>query len=369
MTRGLILNRSKLDREIFGTLKNGESVEAITLCNGNGMIVRVISYGASIQSVCVPDRAGNFADVMTGYSTLEDYVSKPQFFGSTVGRVANRVANARFGLNGIDYRVPANDGPNSLHGGTCGFDKVNWMIVDCDEAQLSVSLQYISPDGDQGYPGTLTTIATYSLTDDNMLTVHYRATTDAPTVVNLSNHAYWNLNGEGSPHGALDHELTIYAEHYLPVGAQLIPIGERRNVGGSAFDFRQPKPINSQLRDACEEQIAFGRGYDHNWIVAEQPLQHPRPVALLEDPHSGRTMTVLSNQPGLQFYSGNFFDGSTSGKAGKFYRMGDAIALEPQQFPDAANQPSFGSIELNPGETYLNIISWRFGVADKGELQ
>jgi aldose 1-epimerase len=354
-----------LSRDNFGELADGTAVEAITLANSSGMTVRIISFGASIQAVEVADRNGIFADVTTGYRTLDEYVSQPQFFGSTVGRFANRLKNARFSLGGKEYVVPSNDGRNSLHGGSQGFDKVNWEVVDCSEPDLSVTLRYVSKDGDQGYPGTLTTFARYSLDDDNKLTVEYHATTDAPTIVNLSNHAYWNLTGEGSQHDAMDHLLTIHADRFLPVDAELIPTGERRNVAGSAFDFRSPKPIRVHVRDAADAQIAFGRGYDHNWIVGETPSREPRPMAHLEDPHSGRTMTLLSNQPGLQFYSGNFFDGSTSGKAGQFYRMGDAIALEPQQFPDTPNQPNFGSVALHPGQTYANIISWRFGVSGK----
>jgi aldose 1-epimerase len=359
------LHAPQLNRHNFGTLPDGTAVEAIKLSNSAGMSVCIISFGASIQAVEVADKNGDFADVTTGYRTLDEYISRPQFFGSTVGRVANRLNNARFSLGGKEYVVPANDGPNSLHGGSQGFDKVNWDVVDCNEDDLSVTLGYVSKDGDQGYPGTLTTFARYSLGDDNSLTVEYRATTDAATIVNLSNHAYWNLAGEGSQHDAMDHLLTIYAEDFLPVDAKLIPTGERRNVAGSAFDFRMPKPIRTHVRDADDEQIGFGRGYDHNWIIGARPSDDLRPMANLEEPHSGRTMTLLSNQPGLQFYSGNFFDGSTSGKAGKFYRMGDAIALEPQQFPDTPNQPEFGSIELHPGQTYSNIISWRFGVAGK----
>jgi aldose 1-epimerase len=357
------LHARKLSRDNFGELADSTAVEAITLTNSTGMSVSVISFGASIQAVEVADRNGIFADVTTGYQTLDEYISQPQFFGSTVGRFANRLKNGRFSLGGKEYSVPANDGRNSLHGGSQGFDKVVWDVVDCNEHDLSITLRYVSKDGDQGYPGTLTTFAKYSLSDDNKLTVEYRATTDAPTIVNLSNHAYWNLAGEGSQYDAMDHLLTIYADAFLPVDAELIPIGERRHVAGSAFDFRTPKPIRTDLRDANDEQIAFGRGYDHNWIVGEAPSNEPQPVAHLEDPYSGRTMTLLSNQPGLQFYSGNFFDGSTSGKAGKFYRMGDAIALEPQQFPDTPNQPDFGSVELHPGQIYSNIISWRFGVA------
>lgn len=354
-------------REVFGTLANGDVVEVITLFNACGMSVRIITYGASIQSVSVPDMNGTFADVTAGYARLEEYVEQPQYFGSTVGRVANRIAKARFSLNDVVYRVPANDGANSLHGGTLGFDKVNWQIVETAEDHCSVTLQLVSPDGDQGYPGTLTVKARYSLDQSNALTVEYRATTDARTVVNLSNHAYWNLGGDGSQHNATDHLLTIHADHYLPVDAELIPTGEWRSVDNSVFDFRTPLPITKHVRDANDAQIGFGHGFDHNWIVADAVSDTPRPLAYLEDPRSGRTMTLLSNQPGLQFYSGNFFDGTTTGKTGKFYRIGDAIALEPQQFPDSPNQPSFPSIELNPGQVYSNIIMWRFGVINSGK--
>lgn len=331
------------------------------MTNAQGMSVTIITYGASIQALSVPDVHGHFDDVTTGYATLDDYIAMPQFFGSTVGRVANRIAGARFSLDGKEYAVPANDGRNSLHGGEVGFDKVNWSVKACDEATLSVTLSHFSPDGDQGYPGNLTVMATYQLHQDNALSVHYRATTDSPTCVNLSNHAYWNLGGEGACHDAMDHLLMINAEHYLPVDNRLIPTGERRRVDGTAFDFRTANPIRDHVRDVEDEQLRHGRGYDHNWVIDEATAAEPRLLATLEDPYSGRTMKLLSNQPGLQFYSGNFFDGSTAGKSGKSYRMGDAIALEPQMFPDAPNQTSFSPVTLRPGEFYENIIIWQFG--------
>jgi len=347
----------------FGTLDNGDVVKRIELANDNGMSVGIITYGASLQSVCIPDRHGAFADVAAGYSTLGDYVRKPQYFGSTVGRVANRLAKARFTLDGEDYVVPANNGSNSLHGGPQGFDKVNWTVL--HKSDRSVTMQYVSPDGDQGYPGTLTVSATYALDAGNDLSVHYRATTDAPTVVNLSNHVYWNLGGEGAADGAMDHRLTIHADHFLPVDRELIPTGELRHVEGSLFDFRLGKVIGDDVGKMDDEQLGFGQGYDHNWVISSGVAAAPRPVAELIDPRSGRAMTLRSNQPGLQFYSGNFFDGTTSGKAGKFYCRGDAIALEPQQFPDAPNQPSFASIVLRPGETYSNMIIWQFGLMEE----
>ena len=223
----------------------------------------------------------------------------------------------------------------------------------------SVTLRYVSPDGDQGYPGTLTMTATYSI-DGDTLSVEYLATTDRTTIVNLSNHVYWNLAGEGAPDGAMNHVLTIPAEYYLPTDAGAIPTGEIRPVAGTPFDFRRPMAIGARVRDASDQQIVLGRGYDHNWVVARAPSAEPRLLARVEEPVSGRVMEIISNQPGLQFYSGNFIDATTIGKAGRLYRMGDGIALEPQMFPDTPNQPQFGSIRLDPGETYRNVISWRF---------
>lgn len=347
-------------REPFGSAE-GTAVEAITLTNAHGMRVRIISYGAGIQSVIVPDRDGNFADVALGHGRLQPYLDQPQYMGSTVGRVANRIAAGRFRFDGADCQVPVNNGPNSLHGGDKGFDKIVWDVLGTsEEGAASVTLGLVSPEGDQGYPGTLTVTATYSLGDDNALTLEYRAATDRPTLVNLSNHAYWNLAGEGAAEGAMGHRLTIFADHYLPTDATAIPTGEFRPVEGTPFDFRSPHLIGARVRDAGDEQIRLGRGYDHNWVVSRAVAPEPRLVARVEEPGSGRVMELLSNQPGLQFYSGNFLDGSSAGKAGHLYRMGDAIALEPQLFPDTPNQPAFGSARLDPGESYRNVIIWRF---------
>jgi aldose 1-epimerase len=351
-------------RARFGALPDGGTVEAITLAGPGAMRATILSYGASIQSLLVPDRHGTLADVALGHATLEPYLDQPQYIGSTVGRVANRIASGRFALDGREHRVPVNNGANSLHGGAEGFDKRNWSVLDCDAR--SVTLRLVSPDGDQGYPGTLTVTATYALADDNSLSVDYRAATDRPTIVNLSNHAYWALAGEGDEAGAMGHLLTIPADHYLPTDGGAIPTGEMRAVEGGAFDFRRPTAIGARVRDAADEQIRFGRGYDHNWVIDRTVAAEPRLLARLEDPAFGRVMEVLSNQPGLQFYSGNFLDGTTSGKAGRLYRMGDAVALEPQMFPDTPNRPDFGSLRLEPGETYRNIIVWRFSTSRGG---
>jgi aldose 1-epimerase len=347
-------------RAPFGKLPDGQAVEAVTLSNRNGMQARIISYGASIQSLLVRDRHDELADVALGNATIQGYLDHPAFMGATVGRVANRIANGRFTLNGKTYQVPVNNGPNALHGGPKGFDKVNWKVVEVkDGPSASVTLRYVSPDGEMGFPGTVTVTATYALDENDTLSVEYRATTDKTTVVNLSNHAYWNLSGEGSG-TAMDHLLTIPADHYSPTDATAIPTGEFKPVEGTVFDFRKPTAIGERVRDASDQQIAFGRGYDHNWVVARELSREPRLLARVEDPKSGRIMKVLSNQPGIQFYSGNFLDATTSGKAGQLYREGDAIVLEPQMFPDTPNRPEFGSVKLEPGQTYRNLIIWQF---------
>lgn len=352
------------ERSDFGQMPDGRVVSAITLTNGSGMTVRIIALGAAIQSVIVPDRDGRPADVALGYPTLDGYLADPQYFGATVGRVANRIAQGRFELDGKTYQLPVNNGPNSLHGGVTGFDKVLWDVVAIEAGDSpSVTLRYVSPDGDQGYPAELTATATYSLNDQNELSVDYRATTDAPTIVNISNHGYWNMAGEGASAGAMGNLLTIPADEYSPTDATAIPTGEFRKVDGTAFDFRTATPVGARVRDAADEQIRFGRGYDHNWVISRERSAEPRMIALLEDPVSGRTMEVISDQPGLQFYSGNFFEGTIVGKSGRLYRMGDAIVLEPQMFPDTPNQPAFGSVRLDPGQEYQNRMVFRFSTS------
>jgi aldose 1-epimerase len=311
--------------------------------------------------VIAPDRAGKPGDIVLGYDTLAGYVAKPNFFGATVGRVANRIAKGQFTLDGKSYQTPVNDGPNALHGGTKGFDKVVWTVVSATGgAKPQVTLRYVSPDGDQGYPGTLTTTATYSLDDKGDLAADYSATADKATVVNLSNHTYWNLNGEGSVAGAMGLRMMIPAAAYTPTDSTAIPTGEFRPVAGTPFDFRTPTVIGLRVRDGQDEQLRFGRGYDHNWVVTRTKPKAMQLMARVEDPLSGRVMEVLSDQPGIQFYSGNFLDGTITGKAGHIYREGDSIVLEPQMFPDTPNRPDFGSVRLAPGQTYANHIVFRF---------
>lgn len=342
----------------FGRLPSGDAVTAVSLRNRGGLAVRLISYGASIQSVVVPDRQGMLAEISLGHGDLQPYLDFPQYAGSIVGRVANRIARASFALDGKVYKLAVNDGNNTLHGGHRGFDKVNWKVErigdDC------VTFTHTSPDGDEGFPGTLEVEATYRLDDSNRFSAEYCATTDAPTLVNLSNHAYWNLAGAGGGRSAMRHLLTIAADHYLPVHADLIPTGELRPVGGTVFDFREPAAIGDRVRAGSEAQLRTGRGFDHNWVLSDFQRDHTRFVAKLEDPWSGRCMVIDSNQAGLQFYSGNFLDGTTTGHGGWLARMGDFVALEPQGPPDAANQPHFGSIRLEPGSIYRNVIGWTF---------
>jgi len=352
----------------FGKLQDGSPVTAITLSNA-GMTARIINYGAILQSVVVPDRAGRRADVALGYADMTGYIKAPNYFGATVGRYANRIKGATFSIGGKAYRLAANNGPNALHGGVAGFDKHLWQIVDTASGPTAhVTLRYVSPDGEEGYPGTLTATATYSLNERDELTVDYRATTDKPTIVNISNHAYWNLAGEGSGRSILDQLLTIPADSYTPVDDTQIPTGEFRSVAGTPFDFRTPKPIGRDIRNGHDTQLMTGRGYDHNWVIGRQPAAAPRLVARVEEPRSGRILEILSAEPGIQFYSGNFLDGSVVGKMGHIYRQGDGLALEPQLFPDTPNRPDFGSARLDPGQTYENHIVYRF-ITTKSNLE
>lgn len=354
-------------RFVFGRLPDGRMVPAVTLTNAHGISATVITYGATLQSVIMPDRNGRRADVTLGYDNLRQYLEKPQYFGATVGRFANRIAKGRFTLDGKTYQLPVNNGPNSLHGGTAGFDKVLWAITSVRRGPTaSVTLRYVSRNGDQGYPGTMTVDATYSLDEKNNLTIDYRATTDKPTIVNISNHSYWNLQGEGSAGGAMGHIVTIPAETYLPTDATSIPTGVFEPVAGTAFDFRAPQAVGARVRNATESQIVFGRGYDHNWVIGRKVTPTLHLMARVREPVSGRGFELWSNQPGLQFYSGNFLDGTSSGKSHRLYREGDAIVMEPQIFPDTPNQPAFGSARLAPGEIYHNVISYRLTSGQAG---
>ena len=344
-------------RAVFGHLPDGRAVEAVTLANAQGMSATVIAYGATLQSVIVPDRAGQFADVTLGHAGLAEYLAQTAYFGASVGRVANRIAGGRFVLDGREYRVPCNNGPNALHGGPRGFDSALWDIAALGDAPCPfVRFAHTSPDGDQGFPGTLSVSVEYALGEDGALAITYRATTDRPTIVNLTNHAYWNLAGEGSDGGAMDHVLTIPADHFLPTDAAAIPTGDFAAVAGTPFDFRRPRVIGEGVGETGYEQIRIGNGYDHSWVIARDRADAPRLLARLAHPASGRVLEVHSTEPGVQFYSGNSLDGSPVGKGGRAYRRGDGVALEPQMFPDTPNRPEFGAIRLDPGEEYCHRI-------------
>jgi aldose 1-epimerase len=348
----------------FGKLADGTPVEAVTLSNNHGMKLRVLAWGAALQELVVPGRKGP-ADVVLGYDDMTGYLKASNYFGATVGRYANRIAKGRFTLDGTAYQLATNDGPNALHGGAHGFDKHLWTIakVDSGPDSATATLTYTSVDGEEGYPGTMTVTATFTLTETNELHVDYRATSDKPTIANITNHSYFNLGGAESGRSATDAVLTIPAASYTPVDATLIPTGELRSVGGTPFDFRTPRRIADRVRDGRDEQLRIGRGYDHNWVVSRAPVSGLHLMAKVSDPISGRTMEVLSNQPGVQFYTGNFLDGTATGKAGVIYRQGDGICFEPQVFPDTPNKPGFGSARLDPGQIYEDRIVYRFSIA------
>ncbi|MHA6719081.1 aldose epimerase family protein [Sphingomonas sp. RS6] len=352
-------------RANFGTLPDGRAVEAITLTNSHGMRATIINYGAILQSLSVPDRAGKSEDVTLGYNDMKGYLVAPNYFGATVGRYANRIKGATFAIDGKTYTLAKNNGPNALHGGPQGFDKRLWTVEKVSDGDTpSVTLRYVSADGEEGYPGQLTVTATYSLNEKNELSVDYRATTTKPTIVNITNHSFFNLAGEASQRSIYDHLVTIPAETTTPVDKTLIPTGELRPVEGTPFDFRKATPIGARIRDGRDPQIVFGQGYDENFVIAKAPSTQPMLHARVEDPSSGRVMEILSNQPGVQFYTGNFLDGTAIGKSQHAYRQGDGLALEPQLFPDTPNQPAFGSARLNPGQTYHNVIVYRFSTTN-----
>jgi len=347
-----------------GTLKDGTAIEAVTLSNAHGVSARILSYGATLQSLMGPDRNGKIADVMLGYDDLASYVDHPNFFGVTVGRFANRIAGGRFTLDGKAYQLPLNDKVNSLHGGGKGFDKVAWKIVSATNGPTAtLVLGYRSPDGDSGYPGNLDVTVTYTLDEAGNLGIAYDAKTDKPTIVNMTNHGIFDLGGEGSAMGAYGHRLTIPAKAITPVDDKLIPTGTLQPVAGTVFDFRNSRIVGEGIRDGRDQQIRYGHGYDHNFALDKGLTAKPELAARLEDPVSGRVLEVLTTEPGVQFYTGNFLDGTFIGKKGHLYRMGDGIALEPQKFPDAPNKPNFVSARVDPGKPYHHAMIYRLSVA------
>jgi aldose 1-epimerase len=345
----------------YGTLPGGEGVTLVTLRNTGGIEVDVISYGGIITRLVTPDAKGQQGDIVLGLDNLEDYVSSNPYFGALIGRYGNRIAGGQFTLDGKTYTLDTNDGKNHLHGGVQGFDKKNWnMSPFVTETSAGVVLTLTSPDGDQGYPGELKARVTYELTNDNDLDMRFSATTDKPTIVNLTQHSYFNLAGKGD---MLGHELMIDAGFITPVGEGLIPTGEILPVDGGPFDFRQAKPIGHDI-GADDEQMALGLGYDHNYVLKNAADDELVLAARVTEPGSGRVLEVLTIEPGVQFYSGNFLDGSLQGK-GQTYGYRSGFCLEPQHFPDSPNQPGFPSTVLLPGETYQTRIIYRFSTVDK----
>ncbi|MGH9858787.1 MAG: aldose epimerase family protein [Candidatus Acidiferrales bacterium] len=348
-----------VSRKPFGKMPDGTPVEIFTLKDAD-IEARIITYGGIVVSLKAPDRNGHSADIVLGYDSLEGYLGgNPAFLGAIIGRYANRLANGTFELAGKKYSLPKNDGENSLHGGTRGFDKVVWQAK---QIANGVELTYVSKDGDQGYPGTLTATVRYTLRD-NTLRVEYFAVTDAETVVNLTQHSYFNLAGQGNG-DILGHQLKINASRFTPVDKTLIPTGKSAPVAGTPLDFRQATPIGQSI-NGDHAQLRFGRGYDHNWgldhnIVLDAPSGKLTEAAELYDPRSGRVLQVWTTEPGIQFYSGNFLDGSITGKDGKVYGHRSGLCLETQHFPDSPNQPNFPSTVLKPGQRYHSVTEFRF---------
>jgi len=354
--------RPTITKASFGSLSDGTPVDIYTLTNSRGMEVTILTYGGILQSIKVPDRHGRFTNVTLGFDNLADYVAKSPYFGCITGRYANRIALGKFPLNGTTYQLPINNAPNSLHGGTVGFDKHVWAATPLkDRHSVGLELRFTSPDGDQGYPGTLANKVTYTLTNKNEIRMDYRARlvgpSDLKTVVNLTNHAYWNLAGEGS--GDInDHELLLKASHYTPVDSTLIPTGAIDPVAGTPMDFTRSTRIGKRIRDPFP-QLVIGRGYDHNWVL-DRHGSGLELAARLKDPRSGRVLEVLTDQPGIQFYSGNFLDGTLYGTSHRAYRQGDGLALETQHYPDSPNHPDFPSTVLAPGQRYETTSVYRF---------
>jgi len=350
----------------FGKDKDGGTVQVYTLTNKQGMEARITPYGATLVSLKTPDRNGALADIVMGFDSVEGYMQTPPppYFGATIGRYANRIGGAKFMLNGKTYTLDKNDGANSLHGGFHGFDKVIWTAkppVVTEDGQ-SIELSYLSKDGEEGYPGNLSVSVEYTLTATNELRIHYTGTTDQDTVINLTNHSYFNLSGPGSG-DILDHVLTINADRFTPVDAGLIPTGELRKVDGTPFDFRQPhsvgERINADRFGTEDEQIKLGSGYDHNWILNRSGSGLDF-AARVSDPKSGRVIEALTTEPAIQFYTGNFLDGSFHGKGGKAYQHRGALTLETQHYPDSPNHPDFPTTTLKAGEHFDSTTVFRF---------
>jgi len=344
--------------QFFGKSSDGKDVYIYTLRNANGMEARIITYGAILVSLKAPDKSGKLDDIVLGYDSLSQYIANSPYFGAIVGRYGNRIGKARFSLNGHEYTLAENNGPNSLHGGNKGFDKVVWNVNDADSKEgRSLALTYLSKDGEEGYPGNLSVEVIYTLNDSNELRIDYRATTDKPTVVNLTHHSYFNLAGAGNG-DILSHVLYIDADRFTPVDSTLIPTGELKPVKGTPLDFTKPVAIGARI-DENNQQLKYGGGYDFNWVLNKKDSRLDL-AARVEEKASGRAMEVYTTEPGLQFYSGNFLDGTITGKGGKKYGHRSGFCLETQHFPDSPNKANFPSTELDPGQIYSTTTIYKF---------
>jgi aldose 1-epimerase len=350
-------NPSTITSAPFGKTPAGAAVEIYTLRNSRGMEAKIMTYGGIVTRLTAPDRNGHFADIVLGHDKLAPYIKDNPYFGALIGRYGNRIAKGRFELDGKQYSLATNNGPNSLHGGNVGFDKVVWKAAAMESTPQGpqLTLKYVSRDGEEGYPGTLTVTAVYTLTEDDALRLDYSATTDKDTIVNLTQHSYFNLRGHGD---ILGHVVQIDADRFTPVDSTLIPTGELKSVTNTPFDFRKPTAIGARIEQA-DEQLKNGKGYDHNWVINKQPGDLTR-LATVYEPETGRVLEVSSTEPGLQFYSGNFLDGTLPAKGGGTYAFRTGFCMEPQHFPDSPNQPKFPSVVLKPGQTYKNTIVYRF---------
>jgi len=345
----------------YGVMPDGAAVDLYALESETGLRAKVITYGGAIVEIEVPDRKGARDNVVLALPSLADYVSQDAHLGALIGRYANRIGGASFVLDGHEYRLSKNDGDNCLHGGKIGFDKAVWHLVDSvDAPEPHLTLRHVSPDGDQGFPGAVTLEVTYSVVEGDTLRIDYRAETDRPTVVNFTNHAYFNL-GSASSADILDHDVTIAAERFTPIDEQLIPTGEMQDVAGTPFDFRTWRPIGARIGEP-DKQLEWALGYDHNFVLDPQPSGKPQLAARARDPASGRVLEVRTTQPGVQFYSGNHLDGTLRGPTGKVYRRHAAFCFETQHFPDSPNQPDFPSTVLRPGMRFASTTEYSFGI-------
>jgi len=352
--------KSGLDAERFDTVVDGKKVALYVLKNASGMEVAITNYGGRIVSIMVPGKDGKWADVELGFDNIHDYLTVPNNFGALIGRYANRIAKGSFTLEGREYTLEKNNGPNHLHGGSHGFDTRVWDVTEATDKELK--LHYLSKDMEAGYPGNLDVTVTYTLKDDNSIVIDYSATTDKTTVVNLTNHAYFNLKGAGEG-TVMDHVLTIFADAFTPVDSTMIPTGEIRPVEGTPLDFRTPTPLGERI-DSDYKQLVMGNGYDHNWVLKKEASDSVVLAARLLEPASGRILEVYTNEPGIQCYTGNFLDGTIHGKGGKVYLRRGAVCLETQHFPDSPNHPEFPSVVLKPGEKYHSVCIYKFKAED-----